>query len=938
MNGSVHTEPAVRFTRNAVRINGESVVLLCASLFYFRIPRESWRERMDQVKSMGYNGIDVYFPWNFHEKREGEWDFTGDRDAEEFLRLAAEAGLWVVARPGPYICSEWDGGALPAYLLTKPGIRLRDNDPLFLQYVAEWYGRILSIIGRHELNGGGCVVCVQLDNELDFYGCADPQGYMERLRDLAAANGISVPLIACAGQGGLLEASGFAEGVMPTCNFYPNDRDPEFERKVLHYRNVLADKDFPLLVTETNRSHFLLRRLLSGGAKLLGPYLQVSGTDFGFTNATNNWGKPLAFMTSDYDFGGMISPEGHLREEAYEGRLLGRLIRAYGTSLAEAVPESLEAWSLKDNGGKEDGLFGPFALRLGSGGGSLIFLTNGTDAAKEAVLQEANGSTIPRQGTIKLAAGRSLALPANLALSTWNLPGSLAYSTAELYHAEQLAAGTLLAFHTDDAPGEIVLDFPQTAQIATDGGVSADRLGERLLITFNGKDPGRCVLTTEDERALTIVITDRMAALYLEAVSPSGSMVLAEPKTGGVYADTGLTVDWTLSISDPAVTPTEATAVSSGQARAEHLENLGVYRGFSWYGATVRLPEHKRLQGFLVRQAGDVVSLYAGGRYAGTVVPGGGSTFLPHETRTEEILPLQARVEIWGHTNFDDLRLPGLRLNALKGLTGITAVTDVKEITSNWRVCRAKDDSFAIPEENADDGEWPVVGFGGWLSSDHPAYEIYRREFEVSAEADSWTVHFEGLQALAKLSVNGRVPVEIHPFDPYVDLTPYVVPGDTLAFTVFLQKVLGLPTGRVRVYEGFEAGDYTVRAGEEPELQAHAKAAKQSGHIQQLPIQLEPGATAWLSGAVANSAANNGWRVKVEGSGLKLTVFFADRVVGRLWLPGGAARPVMTGGSPDSFYLPGPWFDDARQELSILLEAVDAESPGRLVSLDFIPV
>ncbi|MGO4275333.1 beta-galactosidase, partial [Paenibacillus sp. TAF58] len=297
-----------------------------------------WKERLNKVKAFGYNAIDVYFPWNHHESVEGTWDFTGEKDAAQFLQDAADAGLWVIARPGPYICSEWDGGALPAYLFVKENLRLRDNDPTFLRHVARWYEQILPILKKYETDQGGTIIAVQLDNELDFYPCSDPKGYISALRDLALQHGITVPLIACAGQGGLYEASGFAEGVVPTCNFYPNDQDPVFEEKVLFYREELAHRGLPLLVTETNRSHFLLRRLLSAGAKLLGPYLQASGTNFGFTNAANNWGNPLSFLTSDYDFGGMISPEGHIREEAYEGRMLHRVIQTYGTSLAEAKP------------------------------------------------------------------------------------------------------------------------------------------------------------------------------------------------------------------------------------------------------------------------------------------------------------------------------------------------------------------------------------------------------------------------------------------------------------------------------------------------------------------------------------------------------------------------------------------------------------------------
>ena len=121
---------------------------------------------------------------------------------------------------------------------------------------------------------------MQLENELDFYDCPDPAAYIAGLPH-GARSGIGVPLIACAGQGGIHEASGSADGVVPTCNFYPNDRDPAFEHKAAaDQARLAAASNLPLLVTETNRSHFLLRRLLSCGASF-GPYLQASGTNFG---------------------------------------------------------------------------------------------------------------------------------------------------------------------------------------------------------------------------------------------------------------------------------------------------------------------------------------------------------------------------------------------------------------------------------------------------------------------------------------------------------------------------------------------------------------------------------------------------------------------------------------------------------------------------------
>ena len=107
---------SVALNGQGIVIDGRPQVVLCASLFYFRLPREQWRARLEQVRRSGYTCVDVYLPWNFHELAPGRWSFDGRRDVAAFLDLAAETGLHVIARPGPYICSEWDGGALPAWL------------------------------------------------------------------------------------------------------------------------------------------------------------------------------------------------------------------------------------------------------------------------------------------------------------------------------------------------------------------------------------------------------------------------------------------------------------------------------------------------------------------------------------------------------------------------------------------------------------------------------------------------------------------------------------------------------------------------------------------------------------------------------------------------------------------------------------------------------
>jgi beta-galactosidase len=944
---------SIQWAPDSIRIHGKPEIILCASLFYFRIPRAEWRSRMEQAKAFGYNAIDVYFPWNYHEKREGEWDFSGERDVDAFLKTAAEVGLWIIARPGPYICSEWDGGALPAYLFAKDDITLRDNDPVFLHEVSRWFDRILPLLQRYELGRGGTVIAVQLDNELDFYDCRDPHGYIAALRDMALNNGIQVPLIACAGQGGLYEASGFAEGVVPTCNFYPSDRDPEFEQKVTAYKNELADRGLPLLVTETNRSHFLLRRLLSCGTKLLGPYLQVSGTNFGFTNATNNWGKPLAFMTSDYDFYGMVSPEGRIRDEAYEGRMLHRLIQTYGSSLAEAKPALNLGTTVV--GTKNTTVRQSLELKLG---GNLLFVTNVGGEAEEITLRPGSG-----QKDIKRAcpAGECAILPIDVPLGTWGLSGTLLYSTAELTDVKQTSSRTVMVFHTE-REGEIVIRLDERYTAETDtSDMKLSEEGDVLTISFTADYFSTCRVQLNGGHLLELVGMKRTDALLLEEINESGNIVIGSKIT---YDLEPRTVEnaWSTSRIEPSASMVGAPPVALN--KADFLEKQGFYRGYAWYEASYKNPADESLQGVLIRQGSDVVSVYNGLQYIDTVTPGGGSRYIPisagsnandagifesagqeggHCSSASRTGRLNARVEIWGHTNFDDARLPGLRLNACKGLTGMTAVTDVKNVTSNWRVLRTdtRELQADLVNPGLDDRHWPLVSFGGWLSPDHPAFEYYRRSFRAGEDADSWTLHFQGLQAMARVFVNDMEIANANPFDPYLDISAFVTPGEVVHISVFLERVLGLPAGNVLVYEGSAAAQWKLSAAEEPELLLHAAGGRNESVATEMPLMLEPGEMCWLYGTLQDSNDGAGWRVFVQGSNLKLTVFFNGQMVGRLWTPGGEARPVMTGGDPDSFYLPGAWFREEEgkegNELTIMLEAVVAGKTSVLEGFAFIP-
>lgn len=187
----------VTFDSRSFSIGGQRIWIHSGEIHYFRHPSELWRETLLRARQGGMNAISTCIAWNYHEPVEGQCDFTGDRDVAHFLDLCAEIGLWVIARPGPYICAEWDAGGLPAWLLSKPGIRPRENDPTFVKYARGWFDRILPLLAKRQVSRGGSVILVQNENEYAGGWDESTRSYTRLINDSFRAAGLDIPIIAC---------------------------------------------------------------------------------------------------------------------------------------------------------------------------------------------------------------------------------------------------------------------------------------------------------------------------------------------------------------------------------------------------------------------------------------------------------------------------------------------------------------------------------------------------------------------------------------------------------------------------------------------------------------------------------------------------------------------------------------------------------------------
>lgn len=180
----------------AFLLNGEPFVIKAAELHYPRIPKPYWEQRIKMCKAMGMNTICLYIFWNYHEPEEGKFDFSGQKDIAAFCRLGQENGMYIIVRPGPYVCAEWEMGGLPWWLLKKKNIKLREHDSYFMERVQLFMDEIGKQLADLQISRGGNIIMMQVENEYGSYGVNKP--YVAAIRDMVRKAGFTdVPLFQC---------------------------------------------------------------------------------------------------------------------------------------------------------------------------------------------------------------------------------------------------------------------------------------------------------------------------------------------------------------------------------------------------------------------------------------------------------------------------------------------------------------------------------------------------------------------------------------------------------------------------------------------------------------------------------------------------------------------------------------------------------------------
>lgn len=303
-------------------LDGRPLQIRCGEIHLARVPREYWRDRLRRCHAMGLNTVCAYLFWNFHEPEEGKFNWQGPADAAEFCRIAQEEGLWVLLRPGPYTCAEWEMGGLPWWLLKDEGIKLRTRDERFMAASRHWLAEVGRVLGPLQVTRGGPILMVQVENEYGSYG--KDAAYMADLRQALPDSGFDVPLFASnppsALRNGLLPelfqtvnfgkapAAGFKalRDIQPTgplmCGeFYPGWFDTwGSPHHIGDARDYLRDLDYML----SHDASFSI-------------YMAHGGTTFGLWSGAD---RPFKPDTSSYDYDAPIGEAGWTGEKFRQTR------------------------------------------------------------------------------------------------------------------------------------------------------------------------------------------------------------------------------------------------------------------------------------------------------------------------------------------------------------------------------------------------------------------------------------------------------------------------------------------------------------------------------------------------------------------------------------------------------------------------------------------
>lgn len=299
-------------------LDGKPFQVISGEMHPARIPHEYWRHRIQMAKAMGCNTIAAYVFWNYHEPVKGQFDFSsGNHNIAEFIKIAQEEGMWVLLRPGPYVCAEWEFGGLPPYLLQTPDIKVRCMDPRYIAAVRTYVDRLSEEIRPLLVTNGGPVVMVQIENEYGSYG--NDKDYLNTLKEMWVKNGINVPFYTADGATAYMLEAGGVEGAAIGLDSGGSEADFAAAKKQNPNVPAFSSESYPGWLTHWGEQwqrpgiEGISKevKFLMDTKRSFNLYVIHGGTNFGYTAGANSGGKGgYEPDVTSYDYDAPINEQG----------------------------------------------------------------------------------------------------------------------------------------------------------------------------------------------------------------------------------------------------------------------------------------------------------------------------------------------------------------------------------------------------------------------------------------------------------------------------------------------------------------------------------------------------------------------------------------------------------------------------------------------------
>ena len=307
-------------------IDGQPTKIVSGAVHYFRNLPDTWDDIFCKLVALGCNCVETYCVWNMHEKRLGEYDFTGMLDVKAFLEKAQAHGLYAIVRPGPYICAEWEFGGLPWWLQTIPNMEIRCRNQAYMERFSAYLTQLFRQVRPMLCTNGGNVIMMQVENEYGYYG--DDKVYLNNLVRFYKEQGIDVPLFTSDGTKLTEILDGSAEGCFSTLNFGSRVEEnfrahdqlyPDAPKMCMEMWKGWFDAwgDEKHHVTSAEDYAKTVDDMLAKGS--LNMYMFIGGTNFGFTSGANHY-ETFAPDVTSYDYDALLTESGDVTPKYYAVR------------------------------------------------------------------------------------------------------------------------------------------------------------------------------------------------------------------------------------------------------------------------------------------------------------------------------------------------------------------------------------------------------------------------------------------------------------------------------------------------------------------------------------------------------------------------------------------------------------------------------------------